>query len=147
MQAPATLGRLFPSAYLVVVQAVILTMRHRRKVRHHHVRAGKNTPFATIGRNGAQGRGGWQQRVGQHQAQAGKHEQGKLQGSLGLVRKRRVFMRNKRADTHHMGLKLFQEHHVLRQAAGRLPRRAHHKAGTHLIANFPQIAKAAFARI
>ena len=46
-----------------------------------------------------------------------------------------------------MGLKLFQKHHVLRQAAGCLAGRTHHKARTHLVADFPQIVKAAFARI
>ncbi len=62
-----------------------------------------------------------------------------------LVGKRRFPMRNERADAHHMGLKILQEHHVLRQATGRLPGRANHEPGAYLVADLAQGVQAALA--
>ena len=46
------------------------------------------------------------------------------------------------ADAHHVGPKLLQKEHVLRQVTGLLKGRAHHKAGSHLIADGLQIQEA-----
>ncbi len=45
-------------------------------------------------------------------------------------------------DAHHMGPQLLQKEHVLRQVTGLLKGRAHHKAGSHLIADGLQIQEA-----
>ncbi len=57
--------------------------------------------------------GCWQQDIRVLEAEKSHHEQCQIHGSGGAAPKRRVMLRNKRPDSHHLRLKFPDKDHVL----------------------------------
>ena len=102
-------------ARLVVVKKVFLPYCHRRQVRHDHIASGQNAllPPACVQR-AERGRRR-KQRVRQQQPHQAQKVERQLGASMGEIAKRRILVRKKRTHADHLGAKVCQKFHVLRQ--------------------------------
>ena len=136
------LGGLGAGGGFAVVEGVALPDRRRGQVGHDHVGPGLHAQGPAPGVQGRQGRGGRQQHRRQRQPDQGQKHQRVLQRPRLLPAEGRVMLGQEGADAHHLGLQLLEQAEVLGQGLIRLPGRAHHKSGPHLVAQVFQCIEA-----
>ena len=91
----------------------------------------------------AEGGGCRQQNVGPQQPDDRQQPQRLVERALRILCKGRILMGNERTDAAHVGRKVANETQIARKVGLGLKGRADHKPGADLIADFPQIGKAA----
>src|SRR5699024_10025924 len=100
-------------AQLIVIQHVVLPHLLRRKVWHIYICPCEDAFFPAILGDCSQCRSGGKENLRQQEAYESQHEQRKFQCPCGLIRERRIMVRNKRSDTDHLGIEFFNEKHVI----------------------------------
>ena len=115
VKTAAALGGFLPRAYLVVIELVFLSDRHRRQIRHDHICAVHKPTLPAIRRYRSERCGGWYECLREHQSQHAYHHKGLPDRSLLHLRKWRLFMWNIRSDPYHLRLQLRKEMQILSQ--------------------------------
>ena len=126
---------------LIVIQKILCAVILGRKVGHHDVAAGIHALDAPVTVDGAKRGGRGKQNRRQHQPHNGQKLQRKPHRAGFFVLKRRIVMRDEGAHAHHLRLQVLYEAQVLDQRLRGLEGRAHHHAGTGLVAYFLEIAQ------
>lgn len=102
-----------------------------------------HSQLSSPGMESSQSGGGWDQGTGEHQTEDGKQAQGQIQVTVGHFTEGRVTMRQVRADSDHVRLKLLEKAEVFQKMLMGLIGCSHHKASAHLISQFFQVIEAA----